>query len=91
MGDVLAPFVVGDLDYVAPPDATERARRTLPNSQVLRIPDMGHFPSGLDHMECMDQIMAAFFEAGTVEGLDTGCLTQMHAPPFYTGIAPPPG
>jgi pimeloyl-ACP methyl ester carboxylesterase len=86
-----ALFVVGDMDYVAPPDATERARRTLPNSQVIRIPDMGHFPSGLDHMECMDEIMAAFFDAGTVEGLDTSCLSQMHALPFYTGTAPPPG
>ena len=80
-------FVVGGLDYVAPPDATERARRNLPNSSVIRIPDLGHFPSGLDHMECMDQIIAEFFNAGTPQGLDTRCLREMHAPAFVT--APP--
>jgi pimeloyl-ACP methyl ester carboxylesterase len=83
-------LVVGELDDVTPPDATERARRTLPNSHVVRIPLLGHFPSGLDHMECMDLIIAAFFDAGTVEGLDTGCLRQMQAPPFYTATEQPP-
>lgn len=82
-------FVVGELDIVTPPDATARARRTLPNSAVIRISDLGHFPSGLEHMECMDQIITAFFEAGTTEHLDTGCLRQMHAPPFYTATEPP--
>jgi pimeloyl-ACP methyl ester carboxylesterase len=83
-------FVVGELDYVTPPDATERARRMLPNSRVIRIPDLGHFPSGLEHMECMDGIIAAFFDAGTAEGLDAGCLREMRAPSFYTAIDPPP-
>ena len=77
-------FVVGELDYVTPPEATERARRNLPNSSVIRIPDLGHFPSGLDHMECMDQIISQFFDAGTPQGLDTGCLHEMHAPAFDT-------
>ena len=83
-------FVVGELDYVTPPDATERSRRTLPNSRVIRIPDLGHFPSGLDHMECMDGIISAFLAAGTLEGLDTSCVQQMHAPAFYTAAEPPP-
>ncbi len=83
-------FVVGELDDVTPPDATERARRTLPRSRVVRIPELGHFPSGLDHMECMDVIIAAFFDAGTSEGLDTSCLREMHAPPFYTATELPP-
>jgi pimeloyl-ACP methyl ester carboxylesterase len=83
-------FVVGEMDYVTPPEATARARRGWPNSQVIRIPDLGHFPSGLDHMECMDQIIAAFFEAGTAKGLDTSCLRTMHAPGFYTGADAPP-
>ena len=83
-------FVVGELDYVTPPEATARARRSWPNSQVIRIPDLGHFPSGLDHMECMDQIIDAFFEAGSATGLDTSCLRNMHAPGFYTGADAPP-
>ena len=80
-------FVVGDMDNVTPPEATERARRNLPNSSVIRISDLGHFPSGLEHMECMDQIIAEFFDTGTPNGLDTRCLRQMHAPAFET--APP--
>jgi len=83
-------FVVGELDDVTPPDATARARRGWPNSQVIRIPDLGHFPSGLDHMECMDEIIAAFFAAGTAQGLDTSCLGGMRPPRFYTGDDPPP-
>jgi pimeloyl-ACP methyl ester carboxylesterase len=77
-------FVVGELDYVTPPEATERARRNWPNSSVVRIPDLGHFPSGLDHMECMDQIIGEFFDAGSPQALDMGCLHEMHAPPFDT-------
>jgi pimeloyl-ACP methyl ester carboxylesterase len=87
---VPALFVVGELDYVTPPGATARARRSWPNSQVIRIPDLGHFPSGLDHMECMDQIIAAFFAAGTAKRLDMSCLRTMHAPAFYTGDDAPP-
>jgi hypothetical protein len=41
-------------------------------------------------MECMDQIIAAFFEAGTAKGLDTSCLRDMHAPEFYTAQDAPP-
>jgi pimeloyl-ACP methyl ester carboxylesterase len=77
-------FVVGELDDVTPPDATARARRNFPNSRVIQIPDLGHFPSGLDHMECMDQIIAEFFDRGITQGLETGCLHEMHAPPFDT-------
>jgi pimeloyl-ACP methyl ester carboxylesterase len=83
-------FVVGELDYVTPSEATSRARRSWPNSQVIRIPDLGHFPSGLDHMECMDQMITAFFEAGSAKGLDASCLSNMHAPGFYTGADAPP-
>lgn len=83
-------FVVGEMDYVTPPGATVRARRNWPNSRVIRIPDLGHFPSGLDHMECLDQIIAAFFAAGTAKGLDMSCLRTMHAPAFYIGDHAPP-
>jgi hypothetical protein len=37
----------------------------------------------------MDTIIARFFEAGTIDGLDTGCLRLMHAPPFYTAVEAP--
>lgn len=83
-------FVVGELDDVTPPDATARARRNWPNSRVIRIPDLGHFPSGLDHLECMDRIIAAFFAAGTAQGVDTRCVRDMRPPGFYTGDGPPP-
>ena len=82
-------FVVGELDYVTPPDATDRARRAFPNSRVVRIADLGHFPGGLDHMACMDAIIAAFFEAGTIGNLDASCTRDMHAPGFYTATETP--
>lgn len=84
-----ALFIVGEMDYVTPPSATERAQRAFPNSRVVRIDHLGHFPSGLAHIECIDEMIAAFFEAGSIEGLDTGCVKHMTPPPFYTAMGAP--
>jgi pimeloyl-ACP methyl ester carboxylesterase len=83
-------FIVGDMDYVTPPSATERARRAFPNSRVVRIDHLGHFPSGLAHIECIDEMIAAFFAASGVEDLDTSCVSQMSPPPFYSANEAPP-
>ena len=67
----------GEMDGITPPEWADEIAARLPNARVVHIPGLGHFPDGLQHMECYDQIVAAFFEAGTAKGLDLQCLASM--------------
>jgi hypothetical protein len=60
----------------------------LENSRVVIIPAMTHMPVGLDHMECLDRIMDAFFSTGSVRELDASCVAAMNPPPFATSEDP---
>jgi len=51
---------------------------------VVIIEAMGHLPTGLDHLECLDRIADAFFAKGSAQGLDTSCVATMTPPPFAT-------
>jgi pimeloyl-ACP methyl ester carboxylesterase len=80
--EVSAVLVSGDLDPVTPPEWGEIAQRYLPNSIHIVNPE-GHAAGG----ECVDNIEAAFFEFGSVEGLDTSCVAAMRLPPFVLNAA----
>jgi pimeloyl-ACP methyl ester carboxylesterase len=75
-------FLAGDRDYVTPPAWAAKVAAGFPNSRVLAIPKLGHFPDGLDHMECFDAVMNDFFERGAVDKIDTACISTMAAPAF---------
>ena len=48
------------MDHVTPPEWSHRIAAGLPNARVVTVPLLGHFPAGLSHMECYDQILAEF-------------------------------
>ncbi|HEY2027581.1 MAG TPA: alpha/beta fold hydrolase [Myxococcales bacterium] len=81
-GDVPVLLLAGEMDSVTPPRWAEEIARHLRHARVVTIPNLGHFPAGLSHMECYDQIIAQFFEAGSAEKLDTSCIQEMRPPPF---------
>ena len=75
-------FISGGMDAVTPVAWAQEISSRLTNSLVLVIDHLGHFPDGLEHMECYDAIIAQFFRSGSVAGLDTSCLDAMTPPGF---------
>lgn len=77
-----ALLLAGSMDAVTPPEWAERMVEQMPNALLVIIPLLGHFPDGLSNMECYDDLIARFFEAGSAEHLDTSCVAKMLPPPF---------
>lgn len=78
-------LMAGGMDHVTPAQWAQDAASGLINSRVVTIPDLGHFPDGLSNMECYDQVINAFFEAGSATNLDLSCVATMKAPAFEAG------
>jgi pimeloyl-ACP methyl ester carboxylesterase len=70
----------GSLDPQDPPENVADAATELPNSLVVVAPEAHVF----GHVGCMPDLIAAFLEAGTVDGLDTGCVDDLAPPAFST-------
>ena len=69
----------GAEDPQDPPSNVAEAPVELPNSLVVTIPGLGHT---VGHLECCPALIAAFFEAGSVEGLDTSDIERLTPAPF---------
>ena len=71
-------LVTGDSDPVAPPVWAEAMRDFLPNARHLIVPGAGH----TEENDCILGIRAAFFRAGSIAGLDTGCMAGLRPASF---------
>jgi pimeloyl-ACP methyl ester carboxylesterase len=80
--DVPVLFFAGGLDYVTPPGWTTEVVKQFSRGRVVSVPDLGHFPDGLSHMECLDNITAEFFARGDARDVDVACVSTMLPPPF---------
>lgn len=78
-------FIAGRRDHVAPLRYAESVARGFPNSRIVAVEGMGHFPLAMSNLECLDEIMLAFYESADPASVDAGCVASMKAPPF----APP--
>jgi pimeloyl-ACP methyl ester carboxylesterase len=83
-GDVPALFLAGGRDHVAPLRYAESVAAGFPNSRLVVIDEMPHFPVAMANLECLDEILLAFYSAGDVAAVDTACVASMKAPPFVT-------
>jgi pimeloyl-ACP methyl ester carboxylesterase len=75
-------FFAGDRDGVTPRAWAADVATNFPNSRVVTIPKLGHFPEGLEHMECFDEVMSDFFAQGNAKNIDTTCVATMAPPTF---------
>lgn len=75
-------FFAGDRDPVTPATWAATMAKGFPNSRLVTIPKLGHFPDGLQHMECFDAMMSEFFHKGSVDAIDTTCIATMTPPAF---------
>ncbi len=74
-------FLNGAADPQDPPSNVADAPVQLPNSLVVAIPGLGHT---VGHLECCPDVIGAFFEAGSVDGLDTSQIERLAPAPFET-------
>jgi pimeloyl-ACP methyl ester carboxylesterase len=80
--DVPVLLIAGRLDAVTPPAWAKEVAGLLPRSRVLEIPGLGHFPDGLDHPECLDEVLASFYDSARPDRVDTSCIGRMTRPAF---------
>lgn len=79
---VPAVFIAGELDHVTPVEWARTAARGFPVSRVIEVKGMGHVPEGLEGMECIDEVLARFYERPDPAKLDLECISRMRAPAF---------
>jgi len=76
----------GDADPITPPGFAEIAALELSNALLLTGKQQGH---GQAARGCMPDIIADFVERATPEDLDTSCMDELFAMPFFLGISGP--
>lgn len=84
LSDVPALFLAGGRDHVAPLRYAQAVASGFPNSRVVVIEEMPHFPVAMENLECLDVMLLAFYAAGDTAAVDAACTATMKAPPFQT-------
>jgi pimeloyl-ACP methyl ester carboxylesterase len=75
--DIPVLWLVGDGDPQDPPANLAAVTSQEPNALVAVMPASEHV---VGHLGCGPSVIAAFVDAGTTAGLDTGCLAAGSAP-----------
>jgi len=86
ISDVPVLLLSGEADPVTPPSNGDQAASTLSNSLHLVAPGQGH---GVILRGCIPRIATEFVESGTVQGLDTVCISEIQPMPFFVNFAGP--
>jgi hypothetical protein len=71
-------LISGVLDPATPPEMAQQAAHDLVNSRLIAIKEGTHGTGS----PCIDKLVSAFVEQGSVAGLDASCADQIHLPPF---------
>jgi len=84
--DVPVLLMAGERDPVTPPRYAAQVAETYPNSLNLVARGQSH---SVLRLVCMQEVTTSFIEAGTVEGLETGCVDLIRPAPFFTSLLGP--
>jgi pimeloyl-ACP methyl ester carboxylesterase len=79
--DVPVLLLNGAEDPQDPPSNVADAGTELPNSLSITVPAFGHT---VGHIGCLPSVVSAFFDTGSVAGLDRSCILEMTPAPFTT-------
>ncbi len=69
----------GEVDPTASARLAAIVAKTLPNSMIVSMPDVGHIPT---LPGCTPQIVSTFINTGSLEALDASCVETIKRPPF---------
>jgi pimeloyl-ACP methyl ester carboxylesterase len=85
-----APVLIltGQWDPATPPADGDAAALHLPNATHLVVPHGGHGFEGLVGAECVQQVVEAFLQLATTEGLDTDCIARIRRAGFHNDPLP---
>jgi pimeloyl-ACP methyl ester carboxylesterase len=86
VSDVPVLLLSGERDPVTPPHYADQAAETLSNS--LHLVARGQAHSVMRH-RCVQEVITRFIVAGTTEALDTACIDDIEAAPFFTSLLGP--
>jgi len=78
-GDTPVLIILGEADPQDPAANVADAPVELPRSKTVVVPGQGHT---VGHRGCMPTVVAAFFNAGMVDGLDVSCVANALPAPF---------
>lgn len=84
--DVPVLLLSGEYDPVTPPAYAELAAETLSNSLHLIAPGQGH---NVILRGCIPDLAEQFLINGSVEGLDTACVSEIEPFPFFVNFSGP--
>lgn len=84
--DVPVLILSGQADPITPPHHAEKAAESLSNDLHIIFPNMGH---GNLASRCVANILRDFIEAGSLDGLDTSCVSNIEPPPFFVNFSGP--
>jgi len=80
--DVPVLILTGQWDPVTPPSNGDRIAKSLSNSLHVVVPSGGHGLDGLEGMDCIDHLIVDFIERGSIAGLNTECVKNIHRKGF---------
>lgn len=81
--DTPALLLSGEADPVTPPENAEQVAAALPNSLSLVAAGQGH---NIVFRGCIPDLVADFIESGSVSALDTTCVAEIQASPFFISL-----
>jgi pimeloyl-ACP methyl ester carboxylesterase len=84
--DVPVLLLSGELDPVTPPEYGDSVAVHFPNSRHLTAPGQGHIATTRG---CMGKIVSEFIIEGSVEELETECISDLQATPYFISLTGP--
>jgi len=76
----------GELDPVTPPEYAEQVLQHLSNGKHLVAPGQGHSVTGKG---CLGKLVSEFIVAADFSELDTSCIAQLQASPWFMSLTGP--
>jgi pimeloyl-ACP methyl ester carboxylesterase len=84
--DVPVLLLSGELDPVTPPEYGDAVAADFPRAMHLVAPGQGHIVSTRG---CMGELVSQFIIAADFAALDTACISQMQATPYFLSLTGP--
>ncbi len=86
VSDVPALILSGQADPITPTWHADTLKGSFSNALFLEYKGMGHGNLG---NRCTVKMFKTFLDTASVEGLDTGCVTDVQPPPFFVDFSGP--
>ncbi len=82
--DIPTLLLSGEADPITPPSNAEKAAKNLSNDLNLVVAGIGH---NVIYRGCIPRIVTDFIESGSIAGLDTACVQEIHPMPFMVNFS----